>query len=133
VRFRFLAAILSTCLLAACGSGSSDTAAVAVDEGGIPVALPATVEGEVYFDLGESELEVSDLNASMTTDIGFDIDAGDDEDDDGGYSMVMLRVAGDQLKATGATGEGERVRVTISARTQEDGIDYYLVSALEKI
>ena len=122
MRMLALVVFLTTGLLTACGSSET---AVATDAAGIPSTLPATVEGVVYFDLGESELEPSDLNASMTTDIGFN--ATEDSE------MVMLRVRGDQLKATGVTGEGERVRATISGKTSEHGMDYYTVTALERI
>jgi hypothetical protein len=119
-----LSAFLFTAgLLAGCGSDTGDAAATASAD--IPATLPATVEGVVFFDLGESELEVSDLKAGMTTDIGFDT-GGDD-------GMVMLRVPGDLLKATGVTGEGERVRATLSGKSQESGIDYYTVTAFERI
>ena len=120
--------LIATCLafcLAACGSDqSASTTAQATDLS----SLPATVEGEIFFDLSEAS-DSGTIAASETTVASLAI-AGDDGDDDGEMS-VDVQVTGAQLD--GLSGDGERVRATLSSKAQWGGVEVYVVSSLQRL
>lgn len=118
--------LLSTCLafsLAACGNQDADAGA-ATDL----ASLPATVEGEIYFDLGEAS-DTGSIAATETTIASLTI-KGEDGDSDG-EKNIDLQVTGAQLN--GLSGDGERVRATLSGKGTWEGHEAYQVSSLQKL
>lgn len=118
--------LLSACLalsLAACGDQGADAGA-ATDL----ASLPATVEGEIFFDLGEAS-DTGSIAPTETTIASLAI-KGDDGDNDAERN-IDLQVTGAQL--AGLSGDGERVRATLSGKGAADGQEVYLVSSLQKL
>ena len=122
-------AILTTLALAACSGGATDAPA-AVDLS----TLPATVDGEIFFDLAEAS-DSGSIAPSETTVVGLTIAGKEaDGDDDGdGQTTIDVVLTGKQIADVGVNGDGERVRVTLTGKTSWNGMEAYSASSLQKL
>lgn len=121
-------AVLTTLALAACSGGTDAPAAPDLS------TLPATVEGEIYFDLAEAS-DSGSIGPSETTLVGLTIPGKElDGDDDGdGETSIDVVLTGKQIADLGVDGNGERVRATLSGRTTWGGMQAYEASSVQKL
>ena len=116
--------LLAACLalsLAACGAQGTDAAATTDLS-----PLPATVEGDIYFDLGEAS-DTGTIAPTETTIASLAIKGADSDSE----TTIDIQVTGAQL--AGLTGDGERVRATLSGKGSSNGAESYQVASLQKL
>lgn len=127
MRILAAAALLAASLFATgCGESAPDASDAADLLSGAPTSFPATIEGPVFFDLAEAELEMSDLDAG--TDVIAIVDLGEP-----GGVPIYVNIPGNLVKDAGIQGDGEQMRITISGKSSETGMELLNVTALQKL
>lgn len=119
MRVEFIAVLIASFVLVACGSGKQETATV-VSSSAI-ASLPTTVDGDLAIDVAEGDVEeggASEFNFGTLT-------LGSDE--------IPIQVSGTVLQSAGLSESGGKVRATLSAKTEQFGQTVYTISSLQRL